>query len=133
MSLTDNTTALREVLELAQSGGGGGSGGAGGSKITTGTFTVTNNGMLEPGTSEYILTATNLNSSTKIVIIVLLSDAPQVVFYRNSVDEEFVINTGDGSSSENLYYSYMYESTIGENELKLCGAVGGNSAEFVAL
>lgn len=119
MSLTDNTIALREVLELAQSGGGGGSGGG---SVGTCTVTVTNANKFEPSyfcymsdsMSPTIEKIDNMSSS----IFTVVKGSLGVALHLNAQYEPSV--TGDIiMTTYSTYYEFAAVKINGDGEIEV--------------
>lgn len=70
----------------------------GGSSVTFGDFDAIDNGMVEPGMNEFILTANNLQTSTKTCVLIGFNSDDEflkcdMVLYRSNTDESFCIIT----------------------------------------
>lgn len=126
MSAQDTLIAnIKTALEGKAAGGG-----SGGGEIVTGTFTITNNGMFEPGVNELMFSAPNLSISTRKLIIIICSDTLFWGMYRNDISEDFTYMSGDishVSTDQGVYISnYGGDPIIGENELILYGHVNSS-------
>lgn len=102
-----NTEAglIAQIASALEGKAAGGSGGSGNTTWESGVFTITDNGMYEPGVNEYIFSASNLNISSRICIIVFestsVSNGDAVSLHiRNSTTDSF--SNHKGSSRGNI-------------------------------
>ena len=82
----DKIAQIKTALEGKAAGGGG--------AIAIGTFSVTDNGMYEPGVNEYILSSNDLNASERLHIAIEIGRYVLMTLSRNSTGEGFVVKLG---------------------------------------
>lgn len=123
----DEQEDLINQITTALEGKAAGGGSSGGGEIVVGLFTITDNGMYEPGVNELIFSASNLSISTRKLIIIIHEDVLYWGMHRNDISEDFTYMSGDISninSNQGVYITnYGGNPIIGENELILYGYV----------
>lgn len=125
--LEQNTISLDEVLAMVNAlpdAGGGGS-----ATWTIGTFTVTDNGMYEPGVNEYVLESNDLRLSERTCVIVEdLSDSYKtyvpISFIRNSTSDSFDVRPGTQFASVSLGTDFTY---LEENSITVVGEISSGA------
>ena len=90
----------RDIVVTATGGSGGGGG------IESGQFTVTENGMFEPGSNEYILSSTNFNAFSRNWFVVKETRDGKVVVYAIKDGDGFNIYSAPRSSEGVFYDGY---------------------------
>lgn len=121
-------TQLETALNKAT--GGGGSAGGGSVTFETGSFTVTDNGMFEPGLNEYIFSSPNLNGLSRSGIMILRVDGQVGMLLR--IDDSFKYY---GAADSHINYSDTYGSRVTNDEINLYGNVLSsqiNAYSFIA-
>lgn len=125
--LEQNTTSLDEVLAMVNAlpDAAGGSGGS--AAWTIGTFTVTDNGMYEPGLNEYVLESNDLRLSERICVLITELNGMHIplILFRNSSSDSFDIKRGSTSGNAQLSVDYI---TTTENSITVYGEILSGAA-----
>ena len=126
--LEQNTTSLDEVLAMVNALPDAGNGGGGGSATwTIGTFTVTDNGMYEPGLNEYVLESNDLRLSERICVLITELNGMHIplILFRNNSSDSFDIKRGSTSGNAQLSVDYI---TTTENSITVYGEILSGAA-----
>lgn len=109
-----------------------GSGGGGSATPEILPITVTDNGMYDPGTNEYVLSNDNLHSSSRSIIIITQSEKPYnlLVFFRENLSNSFIVKRGFSEGNEILS---LHGIIVNENSIRAIGTLGGTGYNFVVI
>lgn len=131
--LENNTATMQAILEAVNNFPEAGGGSGGGASVERGQFTITDNGMYEPGVSEYALTSDSLQSSSRLTIVLYAiqgNDTRTIgIFDRSNTSESFVYRIG---STDMVSFGQNLE--LNENYIMAYGSIAVNaSIYFIAI
>lgn len=126
--LEQNTTSLDEVLAMVNALPNAGGGGGGGASMETGTLTVTDNGMFEPGINEYVLSSDNLKSSERLFISVETTNNVLILFVRNNTGENFYAKLGFTADSSAQFG--IHGVVVENNSITVFGEISPSKAVY---
>jgi hypothetical protein len=128
---TSKLATLETAVAALESELAGKASGSGSVTLTTGSFTITDNGMHEPGVNAYTLTSDTLCASSRLIIMIMTTDKVHLCFTREQLSDSFTCRTGAGM---NTFVTLSKNSTLtSDNTITAYGTIDTNSLNFMAM
>ena len=133
-TIEDEVTAQENLIAQIESALEGKAAGGGSAEIATGTFVITDNGMYEPGVNEFVFTASNLNTSSKHIIVIFSPRGFVIgVFKRENLSDSFVFYDGASDSIDRVNIGVGSGNHISytENQLTIYGEISSSVIDSI--